>query len=529
MSERPKYPRQIPFIIGNEACERFSFYGMRNILRPFLATYLLLYLPEAERTGAAKDIFHTFVMGVYFFPLLGGWIADRFAGKYKTIYAFSIVYCIGHGMLAQFEHDKTGFYLGLFFIALGSGGIKPLVASFVGDQFDHSNSSLAKTVFSIFYWAINLGSLFASMFMPAILRSHGPSVAFAIPGVLMVIATLLFIAGRKRYVMVPPMGRDPHSFLNVIWTAMTASAALPKAQVHSQDGQLMPARTGAFVSLGLGAAAIVGSVFLGMSVGDAVIGLCLALVAILASVGVAASLTLENARGHHPDEIIDGVRSVLRVLIVFALVTPFWSLFDQKATVWVVQAGAMSMPSWFSKDQTQLINPAMVLLIIPFNTFVLFPFLLRRNWNLSPLRKMCAGILFASSAWVVVAILQLFIDQGYQLSFLWQLLPYFLLTFGECLVSATGLEFAYSQAPLKLKGVIMSFWNLAVTVGNLWVLLSDSALRNATVAHQVAKTGLSNTAFLMFFFALFAAAAGVTFGWYARRYKGREIYRDGIQ
>jgi hypothetical protein len=71
-------PKQIRYIIGNEGCERFSFYGMRNILTVFLVSSLLLYLPEAERGRGAKDIFHTFVIGVYFFPLLGGWLAEPF-------------------------------------------------------------------------------------------------------------------------------------------------------------------------------------------------------------------------------------------------------------------------------------------------------------------------------------------------------------------------------------------------------------------------------------------------------------------
>lgn len=73
-----KMPRQIPYIIANEGCERFSFYGMRNILTPFLISTLLLMIPIDQRTGEAKHVFHTFVIGVYFFPLLGGWLADRF-------------------------------------------------------------------------------------------------------------------------------------------------------------------------------------------------------------------------------------------------------------------------------------------------------------------------------------------------------------------------------------------------------------------------------------------------------------------
>lgn len=81
-----KMPPQIPYIIGNEGCERFSFYGMRNILTVFLMTSLLLAVPENLRKAEAKEVFHTFVIGVYFFPLLGGWLADRFFGKYPTIF-----------------------------------------------------------------------------------------------------------------------------------------------------------------------------------------------------------------------------------------------------------------------------------------------------------------------------------------------------------------------------------------------------------------------------------------------------------
>jgi len=216
-----KMPRQIPYIIGNEACERFSFYGMRNILVQFLITSLLLQeVLDPAREAEAKDIMHSFMIGVYFFPLLGGWLADKFFGKYHTILWFSLVYCAGHACLALFENSREGFFLGLGLIALGAGGIKPLVASFMGDQFDQGNKHLAKVVFDAFYWIINFGSLFASLLIPLALKNLGAQWAFGIPGILMFVATFVFWLGRRRYVLVPLPPKDPDSFANVVRTAL---------------------------------------------------------------------------------------------------------------------------------------------------------------------------------------------------------------------------------------------------------------------------------------------------------------------
>src|SRR5256885_9673579 len=203
-------PRQIRYIIGNEGCERFSFYGIRSILSIFLVSLLLLYLPEADREHASKDIFHMFVIGVYFFPLLGGWLADRFFGKYHVIFWLSLVYCAGQACLAMFVTNRTGFYIGLGLIALGSGGIKPCVASFVGDQFDQTNKHRAKVVFDAFYWIINFGSFFASLLMPIFLRQLGPAFAFGVPGALMFVSTAVLWLGRKQYVMIPTAPPNPH-------------------------------------------------------------------------------------------------------------------------------------------------------------------------------------------------------------------------------------------------------------------------------------------------------------------------------
>ena len=510
-ADAPKWPRQIPYIIASEACERFSFYGMRNILTPFLMTALLLSIPEDLRGAVAKDVFHSFVIGVYFFPLLGGWIADRFFGKYNTILWLSLLYCVGHAFLAIFEHSVQGFYTGLFLIALGSGGIKPLVSSFMGDQFDQSNKSLAQKAFDMFYFTINFGSFFASLSMPLLLKNFGAAVAFGIPGVLMFIATVFFWLGRKRYVHMPPEPKDPHGFLPVI-----RSALLTKVEGKANIGLVL-----ALIGGVSAAYALVNIPTLGI-----VAGLCSAMVLLMGFVGFGASLQLERARGVHPDAAVDGVRSVLRILVLFALVTPFWSLFDQKASTWILQANDMVKPSWFEPAMMQALNPLLVMLLIPFNNFVLYPAIERMGVKLTALRKMGAGIAITGLSWIVVGTIQLMMDGGSALSIFWQILPYALLTFGEVLVSATGLEFAYSQAPKAMKGTIMSFWTLSVTVGNLWVLLANVSVKSPAVTEQIIQTGMSVTAFQMFFFAGFAILAAVIFALYARSYQMQDHYRQ---
>ena len=535
VSVQARLPRQIPYIIGNEACERFSFYGMRNILVQFLVSSVILaYVPEAERQGVAKDVFHSFVIGVYFFPLLGGWLSDRFFGKYNTVLWFSLVYCAGHACLAMFEGNRTGFYTGLFLIALGSGGIKPLVVSFCGDQFTTANKHLAKVVFDAFYWTINFGSFFASLLMPLFLRNLGPAVAFGIPGVLMFIATFVFWLGRGKYMRVPPSrGEDPDSFFNVARTALTTQSA----------GQGRPGLLVAGFGVLLAVAMLLCwalHAWFGISLPfwpddfHFVISACLALGALIAFGGIGVSMQLERARGRHPDAAVDGVRAVLRILIVFALTTPFWSLFDQKASTWVIQGKDMAVPhdAWWwpsflvkEAGQMQALNPLLIMLLIPFNNILLYPALRRLGYNPTPLRRMGWGIVFAGIAWIVAGAIQLKIDAGAQTSLAWQTWPYLLLTFGEVLVSATALEFAYSQATTAMKGVIMAFWYLTSTFGSLWVLLTNVAVRNEAVTARIAATGYSENAFLMFFFAVFAFVAALAFAAYARTYPMQDHYR----
>ena len=503
-----KLPPQIPYIIGNEACERFSFYGMRNILTVFLIEYLLVKeVGDLEqRTALAKSHFHDFVVGVYLFPLIGGWLADRWWGKYRTIFWLSLVYCVGNLFLAIYVSQKVGFYAGLFLIALGSGGIKPCVSAMVGDQFTAENKAQASRVFQAFYWSINLGSFFASAFIPKLLKAEwaGPRVAFGIPGVLMFIATIIFWLGRKKYVKSPPSGPKPHGFLNVLVTRL---------------------RSGSW----------------------------------------------EATKATHPESAIEGTKSVLRVLLVFAPIPLFWALFDQKASTWVVQAKAMNghlgtllvdwyrvelgwwcaglvvvflasrkLTEWlglelivvallallyrivwmlvapkytgwqtvavvFEPAQMQLINPLLVMILIPLMGLVVYPAFTRMGLEMTPLRRMTVGMFVAASSWVAAGMVQQPIDAGTKLNIMWQLGPYVLLTLSEVMVSTSGLEFAYSQAPVEMKGTLMSFWLLTTAIGNLFVA------RLSTNLHL-------SGAPLFFFYAGAAVVAGVALAFITRRY-----------
>ena len=210
--ETDRMPPGIPWIIGNEAAERFSFYGMRTILVAFMASYLHLMdkIPGAPMAEAeANEYYHWFVAAVYLTPLLGALLADVFLGKFRTIMVLSVVYCAGHAALAcmgLYGGSKWWLLGGLALITLGSGGIKPCVSANVGDQFGPLNQHLLTKVYGWFYFSINLGSFFSTLLTPWLLEWYGPHWAFGVPGVLMGIATLLFWLGRHKFVHVPPSG-----------------------------------------------------------------------------------------------------------------------------------------------------------------------------------------------------------------------------------------------------------------------------------------------------------------------------------
>jgi dipeptide/tripeptide permease len=242
MSESPtpasnRLPPQTKYIVGNEACERFSYYGIRSILAGYI-TGEVVRGGLGQSPDTATSIIHLFIFANYFMPLFGAWLSDKLIGRYSTILYVSLIYCLGNGVLAcsdlcgSVSAKMICLCAGLGLIAFGSGGIKPCVSAFMGDQFKPEQSHLLQKAYGAFYWAINFGSFFSFLVVPAVKNHHGYGWAFGLPGILMALATLIFWLGTKHYTRVPPARQTRTAgFLQVLVSAFRLQPRLTPGPV----------------------------------------------------------------------------------------------------------------------------------------------------------------------------------------------------------------------------------------------------------------------------------------------------------
>ena len=434
-------PSGLPYIIGNEAAERFSFYGMKAILTVFMVQYLMTSsgVPVGMSEPEAKEVFHLFVAATYITPILGAILADGFFGKYPVIIGLSLFYCLGHGVLALTDfpgvmEPQTSLYLGLGLIAVGAGGIKPCVSAHVGDQFGPRNVSMLEKVYGWFYVSINVGAFISQLMIPWVLKNHGPGWAFGIPGAVMALALFVFWLGRHRYAHLPAGGADT------------------LAQMKSPEGR--------------------------------------------------------------------GV--ILRLLPLYVFVIAFWMIFDQTGGAWVLQAREMNLevgPLTVLPSQVQAINPFYILLFVPLLSMVVFP-AVNRVVELTPLRKIGAGMLLTVVPFLITGWVETRITAGESPSILWHVLAYAVLTLAEVLVSITVLEFSYTQAPKSWKSLIMGIYFLSVGSANLLVAQVNHYIEAKREAGEAVLAGAD----YYWFFAGVMAAAAVAFVLWSLTYK----YREGL-
>jgi POT family proton-dependent oligopeptide transporter len=326
-----KMPAGIPYILVNEAAERFAFYGTRCILTVFMTQYLLNSsgLLEPMAPARAREWFHFFVFAVYFMPLLGALLSDILLGKFRTIILFSLVYCVGVIALTV-DHTRFGLALGLSLIAIGSGVIKPCVSANVGDQFGSTNKHLISKVYNWFYWSINLGAFVSNFFIPELLNyfgpKYGPTVAFGIPAGLMILATVAFWLGRWKYVHIPRAG---------------------------------------------------------------------------------IGFVKECFSG-------EGLSAILRLAIIYLFIAPFWAIYDQMDSAWVLLATKLNLHwMWHDWQPSQIVsaNPLLILILIPVFSYVIYPSL-NRLFRLTPLRKIGIGLFLITTPFAISGLLQTKIAGG---------------------------------------------------------------------------------------------------------------------
>ncbi|KAG8586398.1 hypothetical protein GDO81_005365 [Engystomops pustulosus] len=372
------YPLSIFFIVINEFCERFSYYGMRAVL----VLYFKYFLRWDDNLSTV--VYHTFVAICYLTPILGAIIADSWLGKFKTIIYLSIVYAVGQVVMSVSaindltDGNRDGVpdtiplhvalsMIGLVLIALGTGGIKPCVAAFGGDQFDESQDKQRSRFFSIFYLSINAGSLLSTIITP-ILRGQMCGIhtqqkcyplAFGVPAALMVVALVVFIAGSGMYSKVSPQGNIIVKVIKCISFAIknryrNRSKSIPKRE-HWMDW----------------------------------------------------------ANEKYDELLIAQIKMVLKVLFLYIPLPMFWALFDQQGSRWTLQADTMNGnfgAIQIQPDQMQTVNPILILVLVPVVDIIVYPLIKKCKLNFTPLRKITVGMFLAAMAFVVAAIVQREID-----------------------------------------------------------------------------------------------------------------------
>ena len=481
-------PGGVPYIIGNEAAERFSFYGMKGILTVFMTTYLISATGEPDNMGEeeAKGVYHAFAAAAYFFPIIGAIVADVFWGKYKTILYLSLLYCVGHGCLAVMDvapHMGMGMrpwlFAGLIFIAIGAGAIKPCVSAHVGDQFGSGNKHLLTQVFNWFYFSINLGAM-ASMFLtPILLREVGPWLAFGLPGVLMAIATFVFWLGRHKFIHVPPAGWKQFSretfgpegrrailnlsplfliFVPVFWAIFDQTGSAWVLQAEKMDPEFL---------------------------------------------------------GH--DWLPAQIQSINPVMILIGIplftyvVYPLMGLFFKPTPLrkigigFVFTAASFALSAWIESGIAERSQEVASGLWAALN-----------EAGIAGTGTLQEAIVAAKGADWGPSQLKPYLDSMPSVG--WQFLAYAILTSGEIMVSIVCLEFAYTQSPKKMKSFIMGIYFLGVSLGNLFTSGVNFVL--GAMKGEEGTTALDGANYYWFFAGLMAATT-LVYMVFSRFYKGQ--------
>ncbi len=452
------HPRGLATLFFTEMFERFSYYGMRALLLIFITTSLVdggMGINDTE--GGA--IYGLYVMGVYVFALPGGWIADRLLGLKRSVWYGGIIIALGHFTMALpglfdlmsdagvktelTRMDTIPFYLGLIFIALGTGLLKPNISSMVGSMYSKSESAKRDAGFSIFYSGINIGAFISPLIISPLGEQVNWHLGFGMAGLFMVFGLIQY---RLTSGYLDGIG-DPPVFES-------------KEEVDQKNKLVR----GVKVALATAAGLLV-LVFAGLIPVDALTiadtsGVIILLVAFgfLGYVIFFGGVTKEERN------------KTIVISIVFVFSALFWSGFEQAGSTLNLFADRFTDRNVFGFEMAagilQAVNPMFLIIFAPVFG-AMWVWLARKNLEPSSPIKFAFGLILLGVGFLVMFFASQIAVSGELAAPSWLLLTYMFHTFGELSLSPVGLSLTTKLAPKKYYGQMMGIWFMSVSFGNL--------------------------------------------------------------
>ncbi|MCW2902401.1 MAG: hypothetical protein JWO67_4666 [Streptosporangiaceae bacterium] len=464
------HPRGLATLFMTEMWERFSYYGMRAILVLFLAAPATtggLGLPQ----GTAKALVGVYMAAVYLVALPGGWLADRVLGSRRAVLLGGVIIMLGHIAMAIPGGPGT-VYTGLTLIIVGTGLLKPNIASLVGRLYRADEDARRDAGFSLFYMGINLGALLGPFIAGTLAQKVSWHLGFGAAAVGMAAGLIQYVIG-QRYLK---DGGPPHRLT-------------PEERRHF-------ARWGTIGLLGA-VACVALAAMTGVLSLDALTW-ALTVISILVAVGYFAFMFY----GSH--EIAPQERSRLRAYVwLFASAAVFQMIYDQGATelsVFASEQTDLSVGGWLMPSSwLQSVNPVMVLLLAP----AFAALWVRSGHRISTPVKFALGLALAGVSFLVMSLAAAGASGGARVSVGWLLLTYLVQTAGELCLSPVGLSVTAKLAPAAFAGQMMGVWYLATSVGDAiggqLTRLSGTALSQPAYFLSLALIALTAAGLLVLF------------------------------
>lgn len=452
------HPRGLATLFFTEMWERFSYYGMRAIL-------VLAMVASVESGGlglddrAATAIYGLYTAGVYLLALPGGWIADRLTGLRDAIWYGGILIALGHFTMAI---PGPTFFIGMLFIVLGTGMLKPNVSALVGQLYLDQSGERRDAAFSIFYMGINIGGFAGPLICGTLGEKVGWHYGFGAAGVLMVLGLIQY---RLSGAYLGSAGMMPSS---------TGDAALDRQ--FRRKGWLG-------VMVAVAALAVVAATMIsGVLVLDPVaLAQGVGLVVVALSVAYFAYVVLFGGL------VLQEKKQVGAIAVFFVATAVFWSGFEQAGASFNLFADRYTDRVMFGWEMPaswlQSVNSLFIILLAPFFA-ALWIKLGARNINPSTPAKFGLGLVQMGLGFVVLFFASQFVVAGEKVMPTWLIVTYLLHTTGELCLSPVGLSAVTKLAPKRFVGQMMGTWFMGTALGNLIAGLIAGHLGGDSVAEM---------------------------------------------